>query len=409
MVAAATAPYGSYAGEAERAEPATAGSTAGRAHPRPAAGAVPAAPALCDQLKALNLTPSAAAAPSKPLPSPRAAAAPAPLAASPRTPPPPAPVPGQLPSLDLEGVAALIRSGAARRIVVMAGAGISVSAGIPDFRTPGTGLYSQLQRYRLPYPEAVFSIDYFRRDPKPFYTLAKELFPGDYAPTPAHFFLRLLSDRGLLLRAFTQNIDGLEQLAGVPAERFFGEPLPARFHRRRAEDLGRADLLVVMGTSLVVQPFASMVADVSPGVPRLLVNRERVGHSPAAKALERAARAAASSECSSSSASSDDDGGAEAARGEGPGGAGSGSDSDSDGSDASGSGSDSDDSGSSGGGISGGFDFGVPGNSRDAVHLGDADAAAWRLAELLGWTEDLRAAIDADAAARAAAAAEDDE
>lgn len=42
-----------------------------------------------------------------------------------------------LPSLDLEGVAALIKSGRARRIVVMAGAGISVSAGIPDFRTPG--------------------------------------------------------------------------------------------------------------------------------------------------------------------------------------------------------------------------------------------------------------------------------
>lgn len=51
-----------------------------------------------------------------------------------------------LPSLDLAGVADLIKSGKARRIIVMTGAGVSVSAGIPDFRTPGTGLYSQLER-----------------------------------------------------------------------------------------------------------------------------------------------------------------------------------------------------------------------------------------------------------------------
>lgn len=47
-------------------------------------------------------------------------------------------------------------------VVVMAGAGISTSAGIPDFRSPGTGLYSQLEKYNLPYPEAVFHLDFFR-------------------------------------------------------------------------------------------------------------------------------------------------------------------------------------------------------------------------------------------------------
>lgn len=42
---------------------------------------------------------------------------------------------------------------------------------------------------------------------------------------------------------------------------FFGEPLPARFHRRRLADMQQADLLIVMGTSLVVQPFASMIGE----------------------------------------------------------------------------------------------------------------------------------------------------
>ena len=39
----------------------------------------------------------------------------------------------------------------------MVGAGISVSAGIPDFRSPGTGLYSQLERYNLPHPQVADS------------------------------------------------------------------------------------------------------------------------------------------------------------------------------------------------------------------------------------------------------------
>ena len=55
----------------------------------------------------------------------------------------------------------------------MCGAGLSVSAGIPDFRTPGTGLYSNLQKFDLPFPEAVFEINYFKRKPAPFFMLAK--------------------------------------------------------------------------------------------------------------------------------------------------------------------------------------------------------------------------------------------
>ena len=78
-----------------------------------------------------------------------------------------------LESMDAAGVAALIASGAAQNVIVMCGAGISVSAGIPDFRSPGTGLYSNLEKYDLPSPEAIFDVGYFRENPAPFYRLCK--------------------------------------------------------------------------------------------------------------------------------------------------------------------------------------------------------------------------------------------
>jgi len=58
---------------------------------------------------------------------------------------------------------------------------------------------------------------------------------------------------------------------------FFGENLPARFFECARADFPACDLLVVMGTSLVVQPFASLVGEPRPGTLRVLVNRERAG------------------------------------------------------------------------------------------------------------------------------------
>lgn len=224
-------------------------------------------------------------------------------------------------------VAELIKDGRAKSIVVMTGAGISTSAGIPDFRSPDTGLYSNLARLDLPYPEAVFDISFFRQNPLPFYTLAHDLYPGKFRPTIAHSFIRMLSDKGILLKLFTQNIDCLEREAGVPNNEiveahgsfarqcciecrtpypdndmkdaiskrevphchapkcnglvkpeivFFGEPLPEDFFRNRALP-SSADLCIIMGTSLTVQPFASLPGFCADGVPRLLINSERVG------------------------------------------------------------------------------------------------------------------------------------
>lgn len=75
--------------------------------------------------------------------------------------------------------------------------------------------------------------------------------------------------------------DGFPSLVGrslcKPSITFFGEALPKRFGELAPEDFELCDLLVVMGTSLKVQPFACLATFPSVGVPRLLINRDRVG------------------------------------------------------------------------------------------------------------------------------------
>ena len=113
----------------------------------------------------------------------------------------------------------ILSDGPPKKIVVLTGAGVSTASGIPDFRSPETGLYANLARLNLPYPEAVFTLDYFKDNPLPFYTLAKELYPGKYYPTVSHAFIALLHQKGMLEMLFTQNIDCLDRRAGVPDDK----------------------------------------------------------------------------------------------------------------------------------------------------------------------------------------------
>uniref|UniRef100_A0A3Q2XBI8 Sirtuin 3 n=1 Tax=Haplochromis burtoni TaxID=8153 RepID=A0A3Q2XBI8_HAPBU len=87
---------------------------------------------------------------------------------------------GSICPLTLEDIAKSIQEQQFKRVVVMAGAGISTPSGIPDFRSPGSGLYDNLQQYDLPYAEAIFEISFFHHNPNPFFALAKELYPGNY-------------------------------------------------------------------------------------------------------------------------------------------------------------------------------------------------------------------------------------
>jgi len=103
-----------------------------------------------------------------------------------------------------------------KKILVLTGAGISVSCGIPDFRSKD-GLYARVSKVfpQLRDPQSVFDIRLFRRDPRPFFLTAKELYPGQFEPSLSHKFIRKLEARGQLLRNYSQNIDTLEKIAGI--------------------------------------------------------------------------------------------------------------------------------------------------------------------------------------------------
>jgi NAD+-dependent protein deacetylase SIR2 len=104
------------------------------------------------------------------------------------------------------------------KILVIVGAGISTSLGIPDFRSAG-GIYDRLEKYNLSDPQEMFDIELFRSDPSIFYDFARELIPDIKGYTATHAFLRLLQDQERLLRIYSQNIDDIESSAGIRSEK----------------------------------------------------------------------------------------------------------------------------------------------------------------------------------------------
>lgn len=106
-----------------------------------------------------------------------------------------------------------------KNIIVITGAGISTSLGIPDFRSKDIGLYATLEELGLDDPQQVFDIDLFRDDPTIFYSVAKRILPENTKFSPTHAFIRLLQDKEKLLTNYSQNIDNLEAAAGVKGEK----------------------------------------------------------------------------------------------------------------------------------------------------------------------------------------------
>ena len=206
---------------------------------------------------------------------------------------------GQVATDQAQRLAELIRESSST--VALTGAGISVPSGIPDFRSPGEGLWEKVD------PMEVAHIDAFRRDPAKFWSFYRPRFHllGDKEPNDAHRVLAELERRGLLDAVITQNIDQLHHKAGservvevhgsirtsscqwcdkaFPLEEveglfddegaarcsdcsgpvkpdvvLFGELLPAHAIEEAERLAAGAELMLCVGSSLEVQPVAGL-------------------------------------------------------------------------------------------------------------------------------------------------------
>jgi NAD-dependent deacetylase len=204
-----------------------------------------------------------------------------------------------VPSAEVFRLAELVRG--AESTVVLTGAGVSVPSGIPDFRTPETGLWAKVD------PMEVAHIDVFERDPERFWSYYRPRFHSlaDKRPNAAHAAIAELERRGLIEAVITQNIDRLHRAAGSrdvievhgsiatsscrscgasfaleqveelfdergvalcaecsgpvkPDVVLFGELLPAAAMERAGELAEAAELIVCVGSSLVVYPVAGL-------------------------------------------------------------------------------------------------------------------------------------------------------
>lgn len=191
--------------------------------------------------------------------------------------------------------------GRSRRAVALTGAGVSVPSGIPDFRTPETGLWAKVD------PMEVAHISVFERDPERFWSYYRPRFQalGDKEPNRAHEALAELERQGLIEGVITQNIDRLHRAAGSenvievhgsietsscrecgaafgldevddlfdergvaicgdcggavkPDVVLFGELLPEAAIAEATELAEGADLMLCVGSSLAVHPVAGL-------------------------------------------------------------------------------------------------------------------------------------------------------
>lgn len=203
-----------------------------------------------------------------------------------------------------------------KRIVVFTGAGISVPSGIPDFRS-ANGLYNQESGLKAT-PEQIISHSFFINHTKDFYEFYKEkmIFPKAL-PNIAHKYFAELEDAGKTVTIVTQNIDGLHRIAGnkdvlelhgtihqnycmkchkkfdlssilnqdgipycdcggiiKPNVVLYEEELDYGILYNSIKTISEADLLIVIGTSLVVQPAASLIRYFN-GPNIILINKDK--------------------------------------------------------------------------------------------------------------------------------------
>lgn len=224
-----------------------------------------------------------------------------------------------------------------KNIVAFTGAGCSTESGIPDFRSAG-GVFDQKaaesagKQYPYP-PEVMVSINYYEEDIEGFYTFYRDkLLHPEAKPNGCHRALARLEQEGKLLAVITQNIDGLHQMAGCqevlelhgsvhrnicmschhtydlevvlnsptvvpqcpscggiikPDVVLYGEVLDDDVITHAVRAVQQADLLIIAGTSLSVQPAASFVRMRRPDAKLILMNRTATSIDSQADAVYR--------------------------------------------------------------------------------------------------------------------------
>ena len=222
-----------------------------------------------------------------------------------------------------------------KKIVFLVGAGISTSAGIPDFRSED-GIFNQIkEKYNLDSPEKFFDIDFFYKNPNLFYEFSKEFYSKHYEPTLFHYFMSFINHKNLLYYIFTQNIDNLESKLNIDKEKiifshgnlfeascpkcgdkinfsnyldyvmnnkvkycekcgspikssviFYGESLSEEFYEK-SFDLLNADLIFIAGTNLEVAPFNKLAyGHTNQNSYRIVINKLRVGRKYVIRGLD---------------------------------------------------------------------------------------------------------------------------
>lgn len=214
---------------------------------------------------------------------------------------------------ELQQVRDLIDTAEPNSVVFFGGAGVSTESGIPDFRS-ASGLFSE----RYPYPaEVIVSHSFFEEHPDAFYEFYKsKMIYEDALPNRAHRKLAELEQRGILRSIITQNVDGLHQAAGSKrvhelhgsihrnycqkcARRYgldaitnaegvpicecggiirpdvvlYEEPLENAVVQAAIQDIARAKILIIAGTSRVVYPAAGLT-DFFAGDELIVINRD---------------------------------------------------------------------------------------------------------------------------------------
>ncbi len=215
---------------------------------------------------------------------------------------------------DIEKLAIMIKE--AKRIVFFGGAGVSTESGLKDYRS-ADGIYNTAKNYGRP-PERILSHDCVLGEPELFYRFFRDYFITDAKPGFTHEFLAKLEKDGKDITIVTQNIDGLHQRAGSkkvcelhgnasefycvncgeeydldfvrncqenvprckrcsglvrPHVTMYGEMLDSDVIERAVSAIANADLLIIGGTSLAVQPAASFVGYFT-GAHTVIINKE---------------------------------------------------------------------------------------------------------------------------------------